>query len=655
MPFMAQAAPIMPGRNTSLELIANKDAAVPGETVMLAIRIRIADKWHIYWENPGDSGDALRLKWDALPEGFKLGDLQWPVPKRLPYGPLINYGYEKEALIFSTLSVPKGATAGEVTLKAKAEILVCEEICIPEFQDISLTLPVADSAKPANAFLFERGAKHLIYGTDVPSRYYEENGNLVLLLAENYTLDDIEAVFPAEWGVIENAAEQKIEDTKQGTKITVQRGTRAINDAALDRMTFVLRDVNGDGLAVFADRISAADAAQMTASHAGWITAVLLAVLGGLILNLMPCVFPILSLKALSLVKLSQAERTHAKGSALAYTAGILLCFVGLAAVLLALRGAGESIGWGFQLQSPELVTVLAWLMALVGFNLLGFFEVNNFVRWGDKLAHAHGLLGSFFTGVLAAVVATPCTAPFMATALGVALVQPWYIAILIFAALGFGLALPFLLISFVPALARALPKPGLWMERFRQFLAFPMFAASLWLIWVAVAQTGHDSLVYILGGVILIAFMVWLVKLKGVAAKITLALSGALLCALLVLLPAKEADAIHTYEAFSQQKLDEAIDEGRPVFVNMTAKWCVTCLLNEKVAIAVPATQAVFKDRNVLYLKGDWTDRDEAITNYLAKYGRSGVPLYVLYKDGKETVLPQLLTPSIVAESLGS
>ncbi len=656
-PVMTKAAPLLDGRNTAIELLADQDAVVPGKELKLLIRVRIRDGWHIYWTNPGDSGESLRLTWEALPEGFSINeDMSWPVPKRLPFGPLMNYGYEKEALIWAHFNVPKTTAATEITLKAKTEVLVCEEICIPEYQDISLTLPVAAESKPTNTMFFDRAQKTMIGGTDMVSWFYEEDGKIIL-----WDDHDImpEAVFPEEWGVIDNPAPQEIKSvTLNGhdyTQVTLKRGTRDIT--ALNPLVFVWRKADGTGMAIAFDRSDPPVTGAASDGNSGWtvvLGALGLALLGGLILNLMPCVFPILSLKALSLVKLSEAERTHAQKSALAYTAGILACFLSFALVLLLLRNTGESIGWGFQLQSPVLVTALAWLMTLVGFNLLGFFDIKGLGGVGDKLTKGTGLTGSFFTGVLAAIVATPCTAPFMATALGVALVQPVPVALLIFVALGVGLALPFLLISFIPYLALHLPRPGLWMERFRQFLAFPMFAASLWLIWVAVSQTGHNGLLFILGGIVLLGFIIWLVRLKGLFAKIWLGLSVILLCVLLAFLPGKESgETAQNYEAFSQQKIDDAPAQNRPVFVNMTAKWCVTCLVNAKVAIETPETLKLFKENNVLYLKGDWTDQDAEITKYLAKYDRQGVPLYVVYKDGKATVLPQLLTSRLVREAI--
>lgn len=642
-----QAAEIREGRNTALRLVAEKDAIVPGEAMTLAVAVDIRENWHVYWVNPGDSGDKLRLAWD-LPAGFQAGDVQWPVPHRLPYGPLLNFGYEENVVFPLTLVVPPAIEGEEVTLKARAEILVCEEICIPEFEDLSLTLPVKDAAQPANETLFEKARAALPRPVSAEARYGEENGKFVF--AADLGAFKAAYLFPLEWGLIDNTAAQNVSRENNVTTITVKRGDRDIS--AFGNTRFVLADAKGRGVEIEAAR----GLPQKTPAQdsVGLAQAFLFAVLGGLLLNLMPCVFPVLSMKTLSLVKLSEQERTHSQKAALAYTAGILCSFALLAVLLLSLRGAGEAVGWGFQLQSPEVVTILAWVTAAIGFNLLGLFDIRGFGNIGAKLARGTGLTASFFTGVLAAIVATPCSAPFMAGALGAALTQPPAVATAIILALGFGLALPFLLVSFIPALARHLPKPGAWMEKFRQFLAFPMFAASVWLVWVAAGQIGADSIWIVLGGWLVIGLLIWIGRFAPNAwTRIFTAIFWAALIGLLCALPmAEKPDSVRPMSDFSENAVQEAVAQNRPVFVYMTAKWCVTCLLNERVAIETAATQKLFQDTNTLVLKGDWTNYDQAITDYLNRYGRQGVPLYVLYKDGKETVLPQILTPAIMADA---
>lgn len=640
-----QAATFAEGRNSALNLYADRTAAVAGEEMRLAVDIDLRAGWHSYWVNPGDSGDVLRLTWD-VPEGVKAGDIEWPTPHRLPYGPLLNFGYENHATMLAPLTVPEGFKGDSVTLKAKAEILVCQEICIPEKEELSLTLPVAKTSEPANEELFKEADKAIPVPDDAKLTYGEQAGNLVVTIEKSLPEDS--ALYPLEWGLIENTAPQTVSVSGTRTTFTIQRGTRSM-DEVKDTDFVVGKDHTGWQF----HGSQGAVPQPAPRSDMGVVQALLFAVIGGIILNLMPCVFPILSMKALALVQLSGTERGQARGEAIAYTLGILLSFAGLAGLMIALKEAGQAIGWGFQLQSPIVVTILVWVMVLVALNLLGVFSINRFIRWGDHLLHHSGWTGAFFTGVLATIVATPCSAPFMATALGAALVQPAPIAILIFMALGFGLALPFLLIAFVPAIVQHLPRPGIWMEHFKQLLAFPLLATAVWLAWVVVGQAGADILPFVAGGAVLIGFLAWLSHHKSALAVIAHWLSVIALVWMLMSLPMMPATTEDEIEAYSPARLEEAVATGNPVFVNMTAKWCVTCLVNEKTTLSSAGVMETFAKANVTYLKGDWTVKDPAITEFLERHGRDGVPLYVLYRNGKEIVLPQILTPSIVVDAL--
>jgi thiol:disulfide interchange protein DsbD len=411
------------------------------------------------------------------------------------------------------------------------------------------------------------------------------------------------------------------------------------------------------------------------ADTVGILTALLFAVLGGIILNLMPCVFPVLSMKAMALIRHAEKQPRTVRLHGLAYALGVLACFAVLAIVLLALKASGAAAGWGFQLQSPVFVAAMAYLFFLLGLNLSGVLEIGgSAMGMGGGLAARSGYAGSFFTGLLAAVVSTPCTAPFMGVALGFALTQPAALSIIIFLALGAGFALPYLLLTFVPALVRLLPRPGPWMERARQFLAFPLYASVAWLIWVLAIQTGPDGVFAALGGMVLIGFAVWLWNIArnmtGIRGRLTARAaslaSGALALALIVGLsiaapggPAAPATGQVAngprYESFSSERLTALRTAGKPVFVNMTAAWCITCLVNERVALSSTAVTERFNSIGITYLKGDWTNGDPQITALLESFGRSGVPLYVFYGpgDAKPVLLPQLLTESIVLEAL--
>jgi len=389
-------------------------------------------------------------------------------------------------------------------------------------------------------------------------------------------------------------------------------------------------------------------------------------------LNLMPCVFPVLSMKALSLVKLKDKEIAKARINGIAYTLGILACFALIAGVLLVLKASGSQVGWGFQLQHPAIILFLAYLFFTLGLNLIGFFEIDfGLSNMGQSLTRKTGMTGSFFTGVLATLVATPCTAPFMGVAMGYALTQPALISMLIFLALGFGLAFPYLALTFSPALRHILPRPGAWMETFRQVLAFPMFASACWLVWVLSQQINHMGQLMALFGMVGIAFGVWLLKRrpahKGLRLTLLVLVFLSFGFALSNFFTMRTQDAQQTvqsgeenWETFSRAKLDDLLKGNESVFVNMTAAWCITCKVNEKVALNIDSTRALFAKYNVRYLKGDWTNQNPEITNYLEEYGRSGVPIYVFYGPRMESgarpepvLLPQILTPGIVEETI--
>lgn len=499
--------------------------------------------------------------------------------------------------------------------------------------------------------------------------------------------------FPFNWGNIEPSADQKfLRDGAQFSLIT-RKGER-LSDTNLDGI-LVVTEKTGDGELTWAIELSAAPAGTIEeraqeSVGAGFSIAdtqvetptlpliIVFAILGGLVLNLMPCVFPVLSMKAMSLIRHGSGSVHERRVGGLAYTAGVLV-FMGLVAgLLILLRASGEQIGWGFQLQSPAFVGVMAIILFVLGLNLSGLFEVGGAVPgWGGGVASRSGAAGSFMTGGLAALVATPCTAPFMGTAVGFALTQSWPIALSVMLALGFGLALPYLILTQVPGLARLLPRPGAWMERVRQFLAFPMYASVAWLIWVLSLQTGSDGVLAILAALVLVAFGIWLHRVSRdltgatrLSGNVGALVAGAAALALAVSLQVSEHslaapnDAVAATEVaenellaepFSIQRLEELRRHDKPVFANITAAWCITCKFNERVALKSDRLSNHFKERGITYLKGDWTRRDAEITRFLASFGRSGVPLYVVYGDRGQTpvVLPQILTEAIVMEAL--
>jgi thiol:disulfide interchange protein/DsbC/DsbD-like thiol-disulfide interchange protein len=676
--------------------LAERAQVKAGEEIWIAVEQSIAPEWHTYWKNPGDSGAAPRHDWE-MPEGFTIGEINWPVPSRLPYPPLMNFGYSENVVLLQKLKIPDVLPEGKIELGLMAEALVCKDICIPAFGELTLALNDPMAMDEDNSAYFEQALERLPETADWKADFLENGGDLVVNIAlpngfaQNVDLSSV-ALFPADWGFIDNAAAQSAMINDNILTLTQKRGDRdlsaienagavlAFNDADGARRGVKFNMVPAGALETAAqtsiqtsENTSAADDIADT----GLIKAIILALLGGLVLNLMPCVFPVLSLKALSLVKISEKSAGLARIHGLTYTLGVISSFLLIAGALILLQAGGQQIGWGFQLQSPLVIALLAYLLFVIGLNLAGFFDIAaSFGNVGEKLTRGSGLTSSFFTGVLATVVATPCTAPFMGIALGYAALQPPLVSLSIFAALGFGLALPYLALSFVPALQKSLPRPGAWMDVFKQALAFPMFAFAAWLVWILAQQSGAFGVFGVLLGMIAIAFALWLGKHipRGALAKALVRFLILLsVFVAIATLPvgqrvtsapvsaSMEAQSETFGKPFSPSALQTALSGNNPVFVEMTAAWCITCKVNHATSINIASTKKVFADKNVEYLVGDWTNQDTDITQYLKSFGRNGVPIYVYYgapdaNSGKRpdpVVLPQLLTPGILASAI--
>jgi len=690
----AAANPVKTERVTAT-LESEVASVAPGGKFWVALRQQIIPKWHTYWINPGDSGLPTEIEW-KLPPGATAEPIVWPVPKRIPVGPLVNYGYETDIRLLVPMTAPKDAKPGDtLRLEAHARWLVCEEICIPEEATLVLNVPVAaataiDEGK-REGFASARGSLPLpapfTSAVAAPTSPQAITVLRIAMPADMAATVEQAYFFSERIDAVSHSGAQKI--VADGNGLTLSLPTGPLPLKADEPLSGILRVVEknsaGGQTHAFAitakpDRTLAAmpvAAAGGAASGEGVsiLEAIGLAFLGGLLLNLMPCVFPILSMKALSLVQAASGARRQARAHGLLYVAGVLASFLIVAGVLLGLRAGGESIGWGFQLQSSWFVLLLAYLIFAIGLNLAGLFEFagGRFAGMGDALTQRSGGTGAFFTGVLAVVVATPCTAPFMGVALGFALSQPTMIALAIFLALGLGMALPFLLLSIFPQALRFLPRPGPWMERFRQFLAFPMFATAAWLVWVLAQQSGPTGLALALSGMVLISFALWLLRQLGGVRKAAsrVAYAGFAAIALLTALatiafidsPVVAATGASSTQAsgddwqrWSVERVQEAQAQGKPVFVNFTAAWCITCLVNERTTLSTEAVRNKLAAVGVVRLKGDWTRRDKAISDALAEFGRSGVPLYVLYpadKTQKPRVLPQILTEAGVLAEL--
>jgi len=665
-PLSSFANPVT-GDHIEVALHSEVRTVQAGESFWVALRLSPEAHWHTYWQNPGDSGTAPRVRWD-LPVGAEASEIHWPAPQRIPVQHLVNFGYDGEAWLLVQITPPAQLTAPEFTMTAHMNWLVCQEECIPGKASLSLRLPVAKTAQPnprwQAGFAQARAALPQPLGDIGVITPTEQGLTLRLDIAPNL-LQNIEQAwfFPVANDLIEHAATQPMA-IKDG-QLHLQLQPSAYFSALAERYAGVLQlgnaayQITVSSLASTRSKNSAVEN-QKEDNKSLWIIG-LLAFAGGLLLNLMPCVFPVLSLKALSLLQHSQAERRQQRLHGVAYTVGVLLSFVAIAALLLALQAAGQQVGWGFQLQNPVFIALLVYLLFVLALSLSGLVSVGqSWMGVGESLTHRGGYWGSFFTGVLAVLVASPCTAPFMGTALGYAVTQPALIALLVFALLGLGMATPFLLLSFSPHLLRYLPKPGAWMEGFKQFMAFPLYATVLWLLWVLGRQVGVDGMTAVLGGLLLLTLGLWLsagqTALWRKVTMILLILSALGLLRLPVLQPNVQVPEHKTNaaQAYSKQRLQDLLAQDKSVFVNLTAAWCITCLVNEQVALSRLSVQQAFAQQEIVYLKGDWTNYNAEITELLAQFGRNGVPLYLLYRPNQEVqVLPQILTPAIVLQAI--
>ncbi|MEO0440927.1 MAG: protein-disulfide reductase DsbD domain-containing protein [Pseudomonadota bacterium] len=653
--------------NVPATLVAESRQIQAGQSVTLAFVMTPKPTWHGYWENPGDAGIGMSFDW-TLPDGVTAGKAQYPVPDTLLISGIMNYIYKGDYAVLVNLVVSERVQPGPLPISVKSEWLACtDEICVPEQDELSIDLEVVgpdaavalDSAFNAYREALPRrlgsaatfGVENDIFRLSVPFPADIEISNPYFFIRED--------------GIVDYGAPQKV--NRDGDRLIIETAARG---AGFDEISGVLKvgpdmglsltagsgTVEMSGVRFVGNNVGGFGDGQSQASLL--LLALGGAVLGGLLLNLMPCVFPILSLKAISLAKAGGDEGV-VRRDALAYTAGVVVVATALGALLLALRASGAAVGWAFQLQDPRIIFVLLALVTAIGLNLAGLFELPN-INFGNKLTQKDGPAGSFWTGALAAFVATPCTGPFMAAALGATIVLPPIAALIIFAGLGVGLALPFLLIAFVPAVRNRLPKPGAWLDSFRKIMAIPMLLTSVGLIWLLGRQIGTDALGVSLLFLLLVSLGLWWFgsgQIKGLSrgAMTTAAVTAAIVGGI-ILLPGDEAmderrvasasTATLPSEPFAEARLAELRAEGQPVFAYFTADWCITCKANEAAAVQRQETADAFAAANVAVLMGDWTRPDPEISKFLEKHGRAGVPLYLFYAPGEEPViLPQILT----------
>ncbi|MGN6817418.1 MAG: protein-disulfide reductase DsbD family protein [Sphingomonas sp.] len=656
LPASAQGDPVNdPPPHLKIVLVAETGTPKAGTTINLALDSRPQPGWHGYWQNPGDAGFPAKFQW-TLPAGVTAGDPRYPAPQQLVVAGLMNYVFEHPYAVIVPLTVPSGLAAGtRLPIKLHLQYLVCTKtLCVPEQADLSTDLTVGDGRPDAAiAGQFAQWMRALPQPLGSKAIWQAQGGALRLAIPYPASAVGEGAYFyPITADAIDYAAPQQV--ARDGDRLVVTtkgKGAPGPIEGVLS--------VGGHALALTATPgVVSAPAASATAGDSGWSTALiafLSAVLGGLIHHVMPCDFPILSLKALSLARAGGEERA-ARHEALAYTGGAVAVCLALGAAILALRAGGSAIGWAFQLQDPRVVMLLLLLTVAIALNLAGAFEVP-VPAFVNRTGSAGG---AFVTGALAAFVATPCTGPFMAASLGAALVLPWPAALAIFAGLGLGLALPFLLLGYVPALRKRLPKPGAWMDTLRRILSIPMWLTAVALAWVLGKQAGVDGMALALLVSLGAAIVLWAAgrrQARGLGfGPVALAVLVAIAVAGVWLVrdhPAQAAAVGAGEEKFSEARLTALRAQGRPVFAYFTADWCLTCKVNERVAIDTDAVRASFKAKNVAVLVGDWTNGDPALGRFIEAHNRAGVPLYLYYPagGGDARVLPQVLTPSLLEE----
>ncbi|MEM8484950.1 MAG: thioredoxin family protein [Bacteroidota bacterium] len=668
---------------SSARLISEVTSIQPGVPFTLGLHLEMDPGWHSYWLNPGDSGEPTEIVWD-LPATFSTDAIQWPIPHKIDLPPLRTYGYENEVTLLTAITPPADlATGSKIEITATVYWLICEEICLPAEEAVSIQLPVeaATPTSSADAPLFNTARNQLPVSDeswDVAAT--STTGSYVLRVvppsAFEGNWEDVH-FFSSAQSVVEHAAPQPV--TRDGNAYLIGLQQSEYAGGLTEQLTGVLINKSADNTLALAVDIPVQDQQGFAAAAAepatqALLPLLLLALAGGLLLNLMPCVFPVLSLKVLGFAQQTDSSPTDIRKHGWFFAFGVVASFWVLAGLLLALRAAGSQVGWGFQLQSPLFIAGMTALFFVIGLNLLGVFEIGLFTTRLGNLSRGSGHQRAFFDGILATLVATPCTAPFMGAALGAAIVLPTAEGLLIFTALGIGMALPYVLLSNMPNLVKRLPKPGAWMETLKQVLAFPMLATAIWLIWVFGKQTGTDGITLLLLGLLLLGAACWVLG-KWPAIQISTrtrlwSRAGASALTLLAMAAvftgaASQADltSVETasvksgWQPFSVTAVAALREQGQPVFIDFTAAWCLTCQVNKRTTLNATAVQDAFRKKGVTIFQADWTNEDPEITQALEALGRNGVPVYALYtgKNAAPVLLPEILNESIILDALSA
>ena len=674
------AAPSVTAQHLTVSLVVPPGQIYPGQNFTAGLDFRLEDGWHVYWIDAGDSGEPPSAKW-TLPAGMTADALEFPAPKRLPLGPLMDFGYENEVIFPAPMHVASDfKTAGpNAILGAHVSWLVCREVCIPGKADLALTR-ASLAAPPASPVVDASAAAHIAYFEGrLPKPLPAGDAAIFAQNAKGFVLQVTGAgspnaeFFPLDETVIANAAAQPEQSVPGGFQLTLTKDENL--QGAPQKLNGLVELPNGTAFEIHALPGTLASTAVPPASaFSGIAGAVALAFIGGILLNLMPCVFPVLFIKGLALVQSSQHERHKLRAHGWVYTLGILVSFWAVVAVLVVLRAAGRQLGWGFQFQSPIFLALMAMLLFFLGLALAGQFEIGlSLTSAGGSLAQKSGYAGSFFTGVLAMVVATPCTAPFMGAAVGYALAHAAWVSFVVFTALALGLALPYLALAYFPGWARLLPKPGAWMEVLKQAVAIPIFGTVIWLVWVFTQIAGTNALMGLLAAFLLLAVAGWF--LGRWPGKRAASLAGSLIVLVAIASSIWTVDTLAAtaggpsratggsagsmqWQPFAPTLVAQSRAQGKPVFVDFTASWCLSCQVNERLILDRADVRQQLRDSGAVLIRADWTNQDPDITRTLAALGRSGVPTYALYPADPTApahVLPEVLTPGIVIDALHS
>ena len=637
-------------------MLIESNSMNPGDEMLVGFKFTLNPGWHTYWENPGDAGEGASIKWN-LPNDVSASEILWPGPERIPVEPLMTFGYEDEVVLLTKIFTSKDTTI-PLNLNALVSWYTCKEICIPQEAEVSIPIKLGNKTPSASKVILDQTLEAV--PTPFQGSYRVQRlEDFYILQGQLENLDQYDSIyfFPKDYGLTNYTDDQVYEINKDSFSLQIKAAEIKIENNSFEGVIAVKKDEKVSFINVNYPLISETNTQELDI-----ITLIFFAFIGGLILNIMPCVFPILSIKILRFVEQSGNSNYKALRQGLLFSLGVILSFLAIAALLISLKSGGELIGWGYQLQSPIVVSLLVYL-----FVVLGYIFMSNMVL-GSSLARLSSIslgksdsIESFLTGVLAVIVASPCTAPFMGSAIGFALLQPSFYSVLIFLGLGIGFSLPYLVLSAKPSLLSFLPKPGQWMETFKQFMAFPMWASALWLLWVLSSQVNNQEVIQVLLGALLITSGLWLVeKNKSETNWIRWIVRLPLLLLLIFslwLIPTTYSDLDESEQAqlaYSPELLEDLREKNALIFLNFTADWCITCKVNESVALKTSKVRKVLIDKNITYLEADWTRKDPIISRALEEYGRTGLPLYLLFPStGEPLILPEILTEDILLSYL--